>query len=139
MGVDLEVIVDDVIYQIQSHGGISRLFSEILPRMCDLDDSLRITLLTEGNLRQPLPEHGRIIRQVFPYCLLLLASRLGVIGEVAVRIWRPEHSDLFLCISLQSWFNRLCRDLMKVFNQMSSWRALGSVQIRRVEVPLALG
>ena len=42
--------MDGIVYQWQFHGGISRLYSEILPRMCDLDDSLRIILLTEGTL-----------------------------------------------------------------------------------------
>ena len=61
-----EVVVDGIIYQLQSRGGISRLYSEILPRMCDLDDSLRITLLTEGKLKQALPEHSRITHRAIP-------------------------------------------------------------------------
>jgi len=66
MGAVLKVVIDGIIYQIQPHGGISRLFSEILPRMCDLDDSLRITLLTDGELRQPLPRHSHIDHWVIP-------------------------------------------------------------------------
>jgi len=62
----VEVLVDGIIYQLQSQGGISRLFSEILPRMCDMDDSLRITLLTDGKLTQALPKHSRIIHQGIP-------------------------------------------------------------------------
>ena len=76
----MEVIVDGIIYQSQSHGGISRLFSEILPRMCDLDDSLCITLLTEGKPRQSLPEHGRIIHRVIPRFHRYLRPR---------RVWKP--------------------------------------------------
>jgi len=57
---EMEVVVDGIIYQLQLHGGISRVFSEILPRMCDIDDSLRIKLLTQGQLKQPLPEHPQI-------------------------------------------------------------------------------
>ncbi len=60
MGNELEVVVDGIIYQLQSHGGISRLFSEILPRMCDIDDSLHVTLLTSGKCTQALPTHLRI-------------------------------------------------------------------------------
>lgn len=56
----MEVIVDGVIYQLQSHGGISRLFSEILPRMCQADETLNITLLMMGQGQQALPHHPHI-------------------------------------------------------------------------------
>ena len=65
----LEVIVDGVIFQFQSRGGVSRIYSEILPRMCEQDESLRITLLTkEGRAPlQPLPEHSSITRRAVPH------------------------------------------------------------------------
>jgi glycosyltransferase involved in cell wall biosynthesis len=65
----LEVIVDGVIFQFQSRGGVSRVFSEILPRMCEQDESLRITLLTrEGRAPlQPLPVHPLITRRAVPH------------------------------------------------------------------------
>jgi len=63
---ELKLVVDGVIYQKQSHGGISRLYSEILPRMCDIDASLHITLFTDGPLKQSLPQHPRITPQVAP-------------------------------------------------------------------------
>jgi glycosyltransferase involved in cell wall biosynthesis len=65
----LEVIVDGVIFQFQSRGGVSRIYSEILPRMCEQDDSLRITLLTkEGRAPlQPLPVHPFITRRAVPH------------------------------------------------------------------------
>lgn len=55
-----EVVVDGAIFQSQAKGGISRLFSEILPRMCEMDDSLHIRLLTQGRLKQTLPQHRHI-------------------------------------------------------------------------------
>ena len=76
----MEVVVDGVIYQLQVHGGISRLYSGILARMCDLDDSLYITLLTEGKLKQSLPEHGRIIHRVIPRVHRYLRPK---------RVWKP--------------------------------------------------
>lgn len=76
----MKVIVDGIIYQLQSQGGISRIYSEILPRMCDLDDSLRITLLTEGELRQSLPENRHIIHRRIPPVKRYL--RPG-------RLWKP--------------------------------------------------
>ena len=65
----LDVVVDGVIFQFQSRGGVSRIYSEILPRMCEQDESLRITLLTkEGRAPlQPLPEHSSITRRAVPH------------------------------------------------------------------------
>ncbi|MGD0877001.1 MAG: glycosyltransferase family 1 protein [Anaerolineales bacterium] len=56
----MKVVMDGIIYRLQSRGGISRIYSEILPRMCDMDTSLRILLLTERKLLQSLPVHMRI-------------------------------------------------------------------------------
>ncbi|RLA93582.1 MAG: hypothetical protein DRG83_20765 [Deltaproteobacteria bacterium] len=56
----LKVVVDGIIYRMQSFGGISRLYNEILPRMCDMDESLYITLLTLNHLKQSLPTHSQI-------------------------------------------------------------------------------
>ncbi|HEC65488.1 MAG TPA: glycosyltransferase family 1 protein [bacterium] len=77
MSSDIKVTVDGVIYQIQSHGGISRIFSEILPCLCDMDESLSITLLTSGRCRQALPVHRHIYhRSILPIDRLLRPSRL---------------------------------------------------------------
>jgi mannosyltransferase len=80
MAEKLEIIVDGIIYQTQAKGGVSRLFSEILPRMCDLDDLLYITLLTQGQFKQPLPIHSHIthrsVRNIERYLR-------------PVRIWKP--------------------------------------------------
>jgi len=80
MTKSLKVIVDGIIYQAQSHGGVSRIYSEILPRMCAMDNSLGITLLTDGKLKQSLPEHRRIIHRVIPTVECYL--RPG-------RVWKP--------------------------------------------------
>lgn len=76
----MEVVIDGVIYQLQAYGGISRLYSEILPRMCELDDSLQLSLLTKGQLKQPLPEHPRIKHLAIP--LINRYLRPG-------RMWKP--------------------------------------------------
>ena len=106
MCAGLEVVVDGIIYQRQSHGGISRLFSEILPRMCDLDDSLQITLLAPEWPKQPLPSHphirqlrpfpierllrpGRIWKAVLPWAREI-AQRLRV-GNEPGRIWHSTY------------------------------------------------
>jgi glycosyltransferase involved in cell wall biosynthesis len=54
------VVVDGLLFTWQAHGGLSRLFSETLPRMCDQDESLDVELLLCGPPRQPLPTHARI-------------------------------------------------------------------------------
>jgi hypothetical protein len=54
------VVVDGLLFNWQAHGGLSRLFSETLPRMCDQDASLSVELLVSGPPLQPLPAHGRI-------------------------------------------------------------------------------
>lgn len=59
----MRIVVDGVVFEVQPHGGISRLYSEILPRMCSMDDSLQIVLLTAGKVRQPLPMHARILHR----------------------------------------------------------------------------
>ena len=48
MNSDLKIVVNGIIYQAQARGGISRLFSEILPRVCDNEKHLKIIMLTNG-------------------------------------------------------------------------------------------
>jgi len=88
----LRVIVDGIIYQVQPHGGISRIYREIFPRMCDIDNSLHITLLTEGQLRQELPEHMQITHRAIPVvtsCLRpwrLWKSIIPQVREMAIKL-----------------------------------------------------
>ena len=56
----MRVVVDGIVYHMQSSGGISRVFNELLPRMCQKDESLEITLLTSKLARQPYPAHPNI-------------------------------------------------------------------------------
>jgi glycosyltransferase involved in cell wall biosynthesis len=56
----LKLVVDGVIYQYQATGGISRLFTETLPRICTLDEAVRMTLFTTGLLIQEPPSHPHI-------------------------------------------------------------------------------
>src|SRR3712207_5678711 len=73
----MQAIVDGIIYQYQSHGGASRIYSEILPRMCEVDNELNIMLLTSGRPRQSLPTHERISHHpLFPIDQLLRPGRL---------------------------------------------------------------
>ena len=105
----LELVVDGVIFQYQARGGVSRIYSEILPRMCEQDPSLRIALLLKERRapRQPLPVHPAItyvsVPHVDPYLrparvwgsnaakVRRFVDRLWV-GDGAGKIW---HSTYF--------------------------------------------
>lgn len=76
----LNVIVDCIVYRHRNPGGILHIFSEILPRMCGLDDSLHVKLLITDELRQRLPTHSHISRQVLPRVDRYLRPR---------RLWEP--------------------------------------------------
>ena len=56
----MDLIVDGLIYQMQAHGGISRIYSEIFPQMCDMEPELRVKIFTSGLCLQDLPQHERI-------------------------------------------------------------------------------
>ena len=77
----MRIVVDGIIYQLQSRGGISRLYSEVLPRTCDFEPSLRVMLLTEsGRLKQSVPSHSRIEHRVIPRLERYVRPR---------RLWTP--------------------------------------------------
>ena len=56
----MHIDIDTAVYSGQTRGGISRMFNEILPRMCDIDPTLNINLLVYNNPVQPLPKHSCI-------------------------------------------------------------------------------
>jgi glycosyltransferase involved in cell wall biosynthesis len=56
----LQVLMDGIIFELQSQGGISRIFQETIPRMCEIDDTFRVTLFGDKHTKQPLPEHTHI-------------------------------------------------------------------------------
>src|SRR2546421_435182 len=56
----LQIALHSLIYQIQAIGGISRLYNECIPRICELDPQLQISFYASFPLRQPVPQHSRI-------------------------------------------------------------------------------
>jgi glycosyltransferase involved in cell wall biosynthesis len=64
-GIAMKAVLDGIIYETQSRGGISRLYSEILPRICAMEESLNITLLTANRPKQPLPTHPQIVHRSY--------------------------------------------------------------------------
>lgn len=59
----LRVFLEGKIFEEQPLGGISRIYHEILPRICTLDRQISFSLLTSEPLLQRLPEHPQIINQ----------------------------------------------------------------------------
>lgn len=62
----MHVMVDGIIYQLQARGGITKIFNEILPRMCAKDPSLEVTLFTDGTSTNNLPKHSKISSKRIP-------------------------------------------------------------------------
>lgn len=104
--VGIEIVMDAFVFQMQQQGGISRLYNEILPRMCALDNSLRIKLFTTGHCRQSLPQHpgishypllgtdeilrpGRLFSSVRPIARQMVARHSIKADEQT--IWHPTY------------------------------------------------
>ncbi|MBN1106650.1 MAG: glycosyltransferase family 4 protein [Deltaproteobacteria bacterium] len=64
--MSLPVVVDGIIYQLQPLGGISRLFSEILPRIREIDPDIRIVLFTDTDAKLPTKELQGITPLIIP-------------------------------------------------------------------------
>jgi len=63
----MKLVVDGLIYEKETQGGISRVFNEVLPRMCDMDPSLAVNVFTkQGRVRQAPPAHRQIVHRVIP-------------------------------------------------------------------------
>lgn len=64
---EISLVVDGIIFQKNPHGGIARVFRELLPRMCELEPRLEIDLLIDGPIKSQLPEHPQIhVRKTLP-------------------------------------------------------------------------
>lgn len=56
----MKIFVDALIFQKDPHGGIARVYREILPRICDLDPEVEVIFFCDGPLKAPLPSHPQI-------------------------------------------------------------------------------
>jgi glycosyltransferase involved in cell wall biosynthesis len=61
----MEVVVDGLIFDKKFPGGIARIFNEILPRMCMLEDSFSAILISSILCKQNLPNHPRIFHKKY--------------------------------------------------------------------------
>ncbi|MDA8115972.1 MAG: glycosyltransferase family 1 protein [Actinomycetota bacterium] len=85
--VDEHLVVDGLIFSVLRHGGILRLFSEALPRVCELEPGLQVTLLATGE-RGNLPSHPRIaVRRLVPVEGILRPGRLWLQAVPKLRQW----------------------------------------------------
>jgi glycosyltransferase involved in cell wall biosynthesis len=62
----VNLLCDGIIFELQTHGGISRLYREILPRLCEQDGELAVTLFEGTRPLQQRPSHERIGARVLP-------------------------------------------------------------------------
>lgn len=62
-----KIVMDGKIFELQRRGGISRIYHELLPRICDLDKSIQFTILSAGHLEQELPQHQQIQHHALVY------------------------------------------------------------------------
>lgn len=105
----MRILLDAVIYQLQTRGGISRVYSEVAPRICNEDPSVWFTMLTTGGCRQPLPVHQNIEqRALFPVDDFLRPRRVWgplldrargwvqsqAIGETRDKVWHSTYYTL---------------------------------------------
>jgi glycosyltransferase involved in cell wall biosynthesis len=107
----MHVTIDPIIYQVRATGGVSRIFDEILPRMCQIDPNLFIHVrwdVLQGDLKQPLPQHTRISNERYiplqtpmyrPYRLwkrlTTLANKLQLYLEARSKRTHIWHSTYF--------------------------------------------
>ena len=55
----MRILVDGAIFNMQA-GGITRMYSQLLPALCDVDPTLHIDLYVAKTYRLALPQHPRI-------------------------------------------------------------------------------
>ena len=62
----MRIVVDGIIFQKDPHGGVARLFRELLPRLCDLSTDLEMTLFIDGPIQSQIPQHPQIMLRRAP-------------------------------------------------------------------------
>lgn len=80
----MDICVDGWIYQYQRHMGISRIFDAVLPLICDLDDSVAVTLLVPSHSKRLPPRHAHI-RYIYFFSLDRLFRPRQLWGSLALR------------------------------------------------------
>lgn len=102
----MRLVVDGEIFTRQAHGGISRLYVETLPLLCDLNSDLVTVIITDGRLRQPVPTHAQIVHRRVPRFETMLRpgrlfksavaslkqrARISYAGSPAHAVWQTTY------------------------------------------------
>lgn len=82
----MKILFDSSIYSLQSTGGITRMFNELIPRLAALDPEVQIQFFQTGLLKQPLPQIKNV--KVFDYGYLDLLFRPR-------RIWQNNYEKIY--------------------------------------------
>ncbi|MEZ4726558.1 MAG: glycosyltransferase family 1 protein [Caldilineaceae bacterium] len=63
----MNIVLDGIIFEQQTHGGIPRIYQELLPRICLLDPTIQFLLVTHGPIRSQWPDQAQIVhRRLWP-------------------------------------------------------------------------
>ena len=82
----MNILFDTLVYSLQSTGGISRMFNELIPRLIILNPFVNIQFYKTGLLKQPLPLIENLKIYNAEYIDLLLRPK---------RIWQNSYQDVF--------------------------------------------
>jgi glycosyltransferase involved in cell wall biosynthesis len=94
----MKIFVDALIFQKDPHGGIARVFREILPRICSLDPEVQVVFFCDGPLQGPLPSHPQISTIHTPPVHIRLQVHglwrklLYPLRRIASRLWQRVRS-----------------------------------------------
>lgn len=84
----MNVLIDGIIFTRQARGGISRIYHEILPRICEIRPDCQMTIFVQGVAKQPIPSHHNIEtielpgRQIRGYVSSLKDQIFARFGEI---------------------------------------------------------
>ncbi len=90
----LRIAVDGVIYSYQQHGGITRILSSLLPRVCALHEELRIELWTWTKLARPIPEHRSLVHHRMRFLPAPRSARPAVLSRSLRRLTATTNERL---------------------------------------------
>ena len=103
-GMSVRILVDGVIFDTYPHGGIARVYRELLPRVADQNPEFHFRVVSNSASRHVLPVHPRIAGWHFrpwPYRPSRIFSRLNRIRkqrfDEALVNWNPNlfHSTYY--------------------------------------------
>ena len=94
----MKIFVDGVIFSRQQRGGISRTYSELLPRMSAIDPTIECVVYLRRKLKKgPLPMGPRVKhileRSIYPWRFLV--GKASAQRSLMQRVYEAERPDIF--------------------------------------------